>query len=41
MIGGRAVAARIGSAHTQRAFAVVSALVAVGMVAKVALPLMH
>jgi uncharacterized membrane protein YfcA len=39
MAGGRMVAARIGGAHVQRAFAAVAALVAVGMVARVALSL--
>jgi len=39
MMGGRMVAARIGGAHVQRAFAAVAALVALGMVARVALSL--
>lgn len=39
MAGGGMVASRIGGGHTQRAFALVAALVAVGMTAKAALSL--
>ena len=39
MAGGRMVAARIGGIYVQRAFAAVAALVAAGMVARVALSL--
>jgi hypothetical protein len=41
MVGGRMLAERIGGVHTQRAFGLVSAMVAVGMVARVALPLVR
>jgi len=41
MVAGRLVAERIKGAHMQRAFAVVSAIVAIGMVVKVMLPLVR
>ncbi|MBK4735038.1 sulfite exporter TauE/SafE family protein [Noviherbaspirillum pedocola] len=41
MTGGRFVAERMASAHTQRAFAAVAAMVALGMVLKTVLPLLR